>query len=355
MSQIETISFPTDLQGFSEVIDVRSPDEFALDHVPGAINLPVLDNQQRHEVGLLYKSSPFEARRLGAALVAKNAATHLSNYLADKPAKYAPLVYCWRGGMRSHSLAHILKSIGWQAKLIEGGYQNFRRFIIRDLERITLNPDLQLYTLAGLTGVGKTRLLHALKTQGAQVLDLEGIANHKGSLLGANERAPQPAQKLFESSLWQQIRHFDTSKPVWTEAESNKIGQLHCPPPLWLKLNSSKVIDVTLSIKDRITILKQEYPHFSDDPQQLKNLLDRLRKLRGHKIVDAWQHLIDQNQWSKFVEAILTEHYDPSYRPSGHQDSNYQSAEFTLAIEDASNTSYELAAKKLMQTIPKAN
>ncbi|WP_018970792.1 tRNA 2-selenouridine(34) synthase MnmH [Rubritalea marina] len=349
MQQIEYVTLPCEFQKFSEIIDVRSQDEFALDHIPGAVNLPVLDNRERHEVGLLYKTSAFEARRLGAALVASNAAKHLASYLADKPADYAPLVYCWRGGMRSRSLTHILNSIGWQAKLVDGGYQSFRRFLIADLADKLLKPELQFLTLAGLTGVGKTRLLHALREQGAQVLDLEGLAKHKGSLLGGNQDCPQPTQKLFESRLWDTIRNFDPTQVIWTEAESNKIGQLHCPPPLWKKLNSSKVIEVTLDISNRITVLREEYPHFTPKDPDLKHLLDKLRRIRGNQLVDEWHAMIDAAQWYPFVESILVHHYDQSYRPAGSSGSNYAAPIDQIHVKDASSDAFQQAASSLIQ------
>ena len=155
MQQVETITLPHDFLEFSEIIDVRAPSEFAEDHLPGAINLPVLNDEERKIVGTLHKSNPFAARRLGAGMISSNAARHLAGHLAEKEKGYAPLVYCWRGGQRSNSLAYILRSIGWRARVLNGGYKAFRKFSSEDLERILSNPALALTVLGGPTGVAK--------------------------------------------------------------------------------------------------------------------------------------------------------------------------------------------------------
>ena len=350
MQQVETITLPHDLSEFTEIIDVRSPSEFADDHIPGAINLPVLNDDERKVVGTLYKSSPFEARRLGAGLISANAARHLAGHFAEKEKNYAPLVYCWRGGQRSNSLAHILRSIGWRARVLSGGYKAFRKFSVEDLKRILANPGLQLTVLAGPTGVAKTRLLKTLSTAPtqAQVLALEGLANHKGSILGLTPNTQQPSQKLFESRLWDTLRKFDPSHPIFTEAESNRIGALHCPPALWKKLGESRVVTIDLPIDQRAAFLLDDYPYFTQAPDHLKALLERLIKLRGHEQVDEWNTLIDNQQWHEFVESILKNHYDLAYRLAGDEKSNYQAASATIRLSDFSETSLARAAQQLL-------
>ena len=347
MKHVETITLPHDLSEFTEIIDVRSPSEFADDHLPGAINLPVLNDAQRVEIGTLHKSNPFAARRAGAAIIAANAARHLESHLAHQNKSYAPLVYCWRGGMRSNSLAHILRSVGWRARVLDGGYKAFRKFVTSDTTRILSHPDLTLTILAGQTGVAKTRLLHTLRRQGAQVLDLEALANHRGSVLGLAPDDHQPSQKRFETSLWHTLSQLDPTQAIFTEAESNRIGTLHCPPALWKKLGQGKVVNITLPLHQRAAFLLDDYPHFSENPQHLKSLLDKLIKIRGHALVNQWHQQIDSGDWHAFVESVLRDHYDLAYRRAGTDGSNYSAPSKTIALTDFSTKSLEIAATSL--------
>jgi tRNA 2-selenouridine synthase len=196
--------FPADPDRFSEVVDVRSPAEFAEDHIPGAINRPVLNDAERERVGTIYKQvNPFEARKLGAALVSRNIARHIDEHFVGKGKDYRPLVYCWRGGQRSGSLALVLNQIGFRVSVLHGGYKTYRGEVMDGLRDLPKRFDFRI--LAGATGSGKTRVLRALAEAGGQVLDLEAIACHRGSLLGSEPDAPQPAQRWFESQLHQQL------------------------------------------------------------------------------------------------------------------------------------------------------
>ena len=349
MKHVETITLPHDFGEFTEIIDVRSPSEFAEDHLPGAINLPVLNDVERAEVGTIYKESPFEARRLGAAIISTNASRHLREHLANKDKTYAPLVYCWRGGMRSNSLAQILRSVGWRARLLDGGYKAFRSFVSLDTERILSNPDFQLSILAGQTGVAKTRLLQTLRDKGAQIIDLEGIANHRGSVLGLEPNSKQPSQKHFETCLWHTLSQIDSSQSIFTEAESNRIGSLHCPPSLWKKLGAGQVFNIELPLSQRASFLLDDYPHFTKDSKHLKKLLNRLVKLRGKEQVAKWHNLIDDQQWTSFVESILRDHYDLVYRRAGDDKSNYSSPQKTITMEDFTSQSLEQASEALIR------
>ena len=170
--------------GHDTVIDVRSPAEYAEDHVPGATNLPVLDNDERAEVGTIYvQESSFRARKIGAAMVFRNAANHIEHSLSAYEGGWRPLVYCWRGGQRSGSFTWMLSQIGWRAEVVQGGYQSYRRLVHAALYETSLPH--QLVLLDGLTGTAKTEILQAVERLGGQVLDLEGLARHRGSLLGA--------------------------------------------------------------------------------------------------------------------------------------------------------------------------
>lgn len=344
----EVINPPFDPEDFEEIIDVRSPSEFAEDHIPGAINLPVLNDEERHLVGQLNATSPYEARRLGATLITKNIHRHLDQVLADRPSSYAPLIYCWRGNLRSNSIAVILRAIGWRARVIHGGYKSWRKWLMADLNDTIGKGKPELIVFGGLTGCGKTRLLHAIREQGGQILDLEGIAHHRGSILGSEPDSPQPGQKKFESDLWSAFRAFDPSRPVFTEAESNRIGKLQCPPALWKRLGEGRVIQINLSLKERAKLLARDYDHFIGDPEKLKKTLDGLRRRRGHEQVDLWHQQIDQEQWSDFLESILVDHYDLAYRLPGSEDSVYQSPSETLTLPSSEAGEFVKAADDLL-------
>ncbi len=344
MQHLSTITFPFDLSDYSEIIDVRSPAEYQLDHIPGAINLPVLDDLQRVEVGALYKDNTFEARRLGASLISANVSKHIQEKMMEHGSDYTPLLYCWRGGMRSRSFTFILKSIGWDATVISGGYRAFRKHIVSDTETLFQDKELNLQVLSGLTGVGKTRLLKAIEAQGGQILDLEGLANHKGSLLGATPESPQPTQKKFETILWHTMQQLDFSKPIFTEAESNRIGSIHCPSSLWAALKRSAVINVKLSVAERIKVLREDYPHFQEQSSELKYLLSKLTPLRGKEQVEQWDALIDAQDWDNFTQSVLENHYDLCYRAPGDEDSNYQKPNSDITIPDSSEQGFITAA-----------
>ncbi|MFP6899138.1 MAG: tRNA 2-selenouridine(34) synthase MnmH [Roseibacillus sp.] len=348
LDHMESVSLPLDLSEFDDIIDVRTPLEFAEDHLPGALNLPVLNNEQRVEVGTLYKEATFEARRLGARYASESIARHLEGELARRDQHWNPLLYCWRGGKRSWAFATVLRSIGWRARVLEGGYKAWRCFVMDDLDRRLSAPGWNFRIIAGLTGTGKTRLLKALRECGAQVIDLEGIANHRGSLLGS--QGEQPSQKKFETRLHHVLCTLNPSRPVFAEAESNRIGSAYIPPALWREFAQASVIELTLPLPERVKLLLEDYDHFPRDPQTLSSLLDRLRKLRGHNQVDRWQELISTDAWPEFVSSVLEHHYDLCYRRPGSPDSNYQSPSRQLDLPDISAATFLQAARTLTDT-----
>ncbi len=300
---------------FDEVIDVRSPAEFAEDHVPRAANHPVLDDAERAEVGTLYKQvSPFDSRKRGAALVARNVARHLEQSFAQRDRGWRPLVYCWRGGERSGAMVHVLRKIGWQAAQLQGGYKAYRREVVAQLER--LPREYRYRVVCGETGSAKSRLLEALGAAGAQVLDLERMAAHRGSVLGSLPAAPQPSQKLFETRLWDALRRLDPGTAVFVEAESKKIGQLQVPDALLETMRAGECVRVEAPLAARVEFLIAEYGHFLADPAQLKAQLDCLIGLHGRETIGAWRALADHGKWEALVEALLVAHYDPAYRRS---------------------------------------
>ena len=300
---------------FDAVIDVRSPAEYAEDHVPGALSCPVLDDEERARVGTLYKQvSPFQARKLGAALVARNIARHLETAFAGMERGWRPLVYCWRGGKRSGAMAHVLREVGWQAKTLEGGYKAYRRHVVERLAE--LPRSLTFRVIHGATGSGKSRLLRALDAAGAQVLDLEALAAHRGSVLGEMPGQPQPSQKWFESQLLEGLAGFDPARPVYVEGESRKIGQLQVPEALIESMRAAECLLLEAATDTRVALLMDEYRHFFGDRAQLDAQLDCLAGLHGRAVVGEWKGLAARGAWDELVARLLVEHYDPAYRRS---------------------------------------
>ena len=301
-----------ELGRFDAVIDVRSESEYAEDHIPGAISCPVLTDAERAEVGTIDRQqSSFEAKRRGAAYVARNIALHLERSFADKPRSWKPLVYCWRGGNRSGSMTHILGRVGWQARQLEGGYRAFRRAVLAELDRLPARFTFRV--VCGTTGSGKSRLLQQLAAVGAQVLDLEALAHHRGSLLGSLPTLPQPSQKHFETRVWHLLRGFDPARPIFVESESRKIGDLRVPEQLLLTMRAAECIRLELPLEARVRLLRDEYVHFESDAQTLHEKLDCLVPLHGHERIERWKQLVDDGNWDALVECLLVEHYDPAY------------------------------------------
>ena len=318
------------LTRFDEIVDVRTPLEFAEDHVPGAINAPVLSNEERVIVGTMYKQvSPFEATRVGAAMVARNIAHHLETTFAGRPRNWRPLIYCWRGGKRSGSMTTWLNLIGWQARQLDGGYKAYRGSVLETLKR--LPGQFDYVALTGHTGSGKTRLLQALREAGAQVLDLEALACHRGSLLGALPDQPQPAQKAFDTALVSVLSRFDVHRPVFVEAESRRIGAITLPQTLLERFQGGPCVEVETTHADRITFLLQDYAHLFDNPDSFKHQLDRLIGLHSREQVKHWQQLIDAGSGgaaggagaaaarAELFGELIERHYDPAYQRSSRQ------------------------------------
>ncbi len=300
--------------GADTLIDVRSPSEFAEDHIPGAINLPVLSDDERAKVGTIYKrESSFTARKIGAALVAQNASAHLNGPLADKMGDWQPLVYCWRGGQRSGSFATILDQVGWRVQLLEGGYQSYRRLVVAALYDTPLPHRLTL--IEGGTGTAKTRLLHHLANEGAQVIDLEGLANHRGSLFGAMAGG-QPAQKMFESRLAAALDKLDPSRMTWVEAESSKVGARVIPTAVWHAMCAAPRVEIVAPTPARARFLSSAYRDLTENLDRLHHQIDQLRAFHAGKTILAWHALADNGAWEALAAELITAHYDPRYAKS---------------------------------------
>jgi tRNA 2-selenouridine synthase len=337
------------LADFDEVIDVRSEGEFAEDHVPGAVNCPVLDDAERARVGTIYKQrSSFEAKKIGAAIVSANIARHLNERFLDRPREWRPLVYCWRGGSRSGAFAHVLHQVGWRVGQLDGGYRAYRRAVVSDLERLPRR--VRLRVVCGLTGSGKSRLLAALRAAGAQVLDLEAFAAHRGSVLGELPDVPQPTQKMFESRVWAALRGFDRKRPVYVEAESRKIGALRVPEALIQAMWKAECVVLEAPDAARVELLKREYSHYFEQAEALARQLECLLPLHGHAIITRWKELAAARRWDKLIVELLVRHYDPAYTRSTGKHYGRLSEALKLALGSADDAAFAAAARRCLDS-----
>lgn len=335
------------LDQFDCIIDVRSPSEYAQDHLPGAINCPVLTDEQRVMVGTLDRQvNPFEARKTGAALVSQNIGLHLQQRFLDMPREWKPLVYCWRGGNRSGAFAHVLARIGWPVTQLEGGYQAYRRSVIASLDEIAAHFTFR--AVCGTTGSGKSRLLQVLARAGAQVLDLEQLANHRGSVLGGLPTAPQPSQKMFESRLWDSLRRLSPQQLVYVESESKKIGDVRVPDKLMARIRESDCVRVDTRTADRVALLIEDYPHLVNDTGLLATQLGHLVPLHGHEKINRWTQLARDGHTAAMVEALLVEHYDPAYLRSIDRNYIRYGDARALALNGIADADFSAAAMALI-------
>lgn len=337
-----------DLKRFDTIIDVRSPSEYAEDHVPGAISCPVLDDVERAHIGTLHKqSSAFDAKKAGGALVARNIANHLEALFSGKPKNWKPLVYCWRGGMRSGAMTHVLRSVGWDAKQLVGGYKAWRAQVLADLTE--LPGRFEFVVICGRTGSGKSRFLESLAAAGHQVLDLELLGAHKGSILGDLPHTPQPAQKHYDSLIWAALAGFDPARPVFVEAESKRVGKLAVPAALMDRMRASVCVELDMPEAARVGILKKDYAHLIENPPLLFDKLEGLVGLHSRDTVEQWKGLASAGDWDAFVQRMLKEHYDPAYHRSMFK--NYGQARAAAALHAAghSHTDFERLVREFSE------
>jgi len=300
---------------YDMVVDVRSPCEFSNDHIPEAVNLPVLSDSERSEVGRIYKQqSSFNARRKGAALVARNIAHHLEKKLEKMGPGFTPLVYCWRGGQRSAAFAQICSEVGWQSFILKGGYKSYRQAVLLGFKQIS--SSVRFIVIAGRTGSGKTNILDELKLQGAQILDLEKLAVHRGSLLGKIKDREQPSQRMFESNLYSELLKFNFLEPIYVESESSRIGNIQIPVDVWKQVVSAPMISITMQVSERAKHLLSQYRHLMSDPSALEKLVSGMIHRHGHARTTIWRELIKAKDWQNLAEDLLNTHYDPAYDKS---------------------------------------
>ncbi len=341
--ELENLSILLDLP-YDQVIDVRSPAEYVLDHIPGAINLPVLDDNERAEVGKIYvQDSPFRARKMGAALVARNAARHIETFLAGKDGSYKPLIYCWRGGQRSGSFATILAQIGWRVEILKGGYQIYRHHVVHTLYGAPFPAPL--IVLCGNTGTAKTELLIRLKQRGIQIIDLEDLANHRGSVFGGQPDG-QPSQKAFESALAFEIIGLNPTRPVVVEAESSRIGNLNLVPSLWQAMQTAPRLTLKAPLKERARYLTATYSNIASDREMLKQTINRLKTMHASDRINDWLKLADEGSFEPLAASLMAHHYDPRYEKMNarHDDG----ATDCLTLESLSPSGLDRAAEQIV-------
>ena len=338
------------LAQFDSIIDVRSPAEYAQDHIPGAINCPVLNNEERIEVGTMYKQvGSFEAKRLGAGLISMNIGKHLNTLFHHQTKTWRPLIYCWRGGNRSGALAHIFSKIGWPVAQLEGGYKAYRQHVNLSLPELATTAKWEV--LCGSTGSGKSRLLRTLVSIGEQVLDLEQLAQHRGSVLGDIPAEKQPSQKMFESRIWSLLKSADKQRTIYVEAESKKVGNLRVPDAIMNSMRESTCISMEMPISTRVALLMQDYAHFVLHPDQLNQQLEFLSHLHGKEKINSWKTQALNGEMAKVVQSLLEEHYDPAYNKSiARNFSQFISAkqiyQTNITAEDFESSAQQLLAKK---------
>ena len=350
MSKIEPLAnIDADtLARFDAIIDVRSPAEFAEDHIPGAVNLPVLSNEERHIVGTQYKQvSTFTARRMGAAHISRNVAGHLEEYFADKAPASQFLIYCWRGGMRSGSMATIISQVGWRTHVLSGGYKNWRRKVVNELRNS--QAPLNIILLDGQTGSAKTEVLTRAEKLGIQILDLEGLAAHRGSVFGAMQDTAQPSQKRFESLLWDRLSHLDVNKPILVEAESNHIGAREIPSRIWASMLTAQHIVIEAPAKSRATFLVETYKDIISDRAALQTSINRLSQYHSSQTIEAWHEMVMAEGFVSLAHELMVEHYDPLYGRSGARRSHPPLN--SIELQGMAETDLDAAAQKVKTII----
>ena len=348
LSFISATEVLTRLHEFDTLIDARTEAEFDEDRLPGAVNWPTLTDEERIVVGSMYKQiNQFEAKKRGAAMAARNIAGHIEREVIAKPKDWKPLAYCWRGGKRSGSLSLVLDQIGFRATLIEGGYKAFRAAVVADIP--VQVGRLHFRVVCGTTGSGKTRLLHALSAQGAQVLDLEGLANHRSSVLGAIPGSPQPSQKRFDTLVWSALRGFDASRPVYVESESKKVGNVAIPAALVGQMRESPCINLGLPLDERIELLMEDYNFFVKDSAFFCLRLEALTEARGKVIVDGWKAQVMNGEVRAVVAELLSLHYDPVYLQSIQRNFVHYANAVVAHAPDRSEFTLSRVAQALLQ------
>lgn len=330
---------------FDTIIDVRSPLEFIEDHIVGAINCPVLSDLERQKVGTIYKKeSSFKAKIIGSSLTAKNIAFHIENKFMEKKGSWQPLIYCWRGGQRSKAFSIVLSEVGWRTNQLKGGYKEYRNQVINFLDNI--GPKLKITLISGKTGSAKTKILKSIENEGGQILDLEGLANHKGSLLGKIPDLIQPSQKFFESLIFNKIQNLNLKDKIYIEAESSKIGNIHIPKSIWKKMIKSPRIEISANVELRAKFLVSDYDYMCNNPTLINPIIKGLKNRLSKELFDEWTNLIDRKKWFDLTKSFLENHYDPSY--SSNTIKNDRKVIKKITATSLNNSDIKDIAKKIL-------
>jgi tRNA 2-selenouridine synthase len=287
------------------IADVRTPAEFAHGHIPGAINLPLFSNEERIRVGTTYKQQGREAAiLLGFDLTGAKWSGFIRQADEMAPAKKIAL-HCWRGGMRSAAMAWALDLYGFEVCTVRGGYKNFRHWALRQCQR-----PYPLSVIGGMTGSGKTRILARLREAGEQTIDLEDLAQHRGSAYGSLNRLIQPTQEQFENNLAIQLAKMDPQRPIWIEDESQNIGKCLLPKPLWNQLRNAPLFDLQVPLEDRIAALLEEYGGLDKDflVESTERICKRLGPEQTRNAISA----IREDRMADFIRQVLV-YYDKTY------------------------------------------
>ena len=305
----KTVYKNTSQQEYNIIIDVRTPLEFKEDHIPNSINYPVLTNKQRHEIGIEYKENSFLAKKVGASIISSNISKIINKIKFDKKQKI--LIYCWRGGLRSLSLYLVLKQIGYDVTLLDGGYKNYRRFVVKFFE--TSCEKYKFNQIMGVTGVGKTLFIKEL-SKNYQVIDFEGLANHKGSILGNIPNKNQPSQKYFETLIYEKLNSFNSKKNIWVEAESIKVGKLSIPSKIWKNMPLGKNVKVISSLEERVRFILKDYKYFTNTPTLMNEALKVLKKIIPKEEFLMIEENLKKKEYFQFVKSLIEYHYDRAYK-----------------------------------------
>ncbi len=318
-------------------IDVRSEDEYQQDHIPGAINLPILNNEERQETGTLYKQvSPQAAREYALQAVGPKLSS-MVNQIESLTKNGSLIVYCWRGGQRSQAVATVLDLMRIPTKRLRGGYKSYRNLVNLNWQQPFPFPVVVLH---GLTGVGKTRILKELQALEQQVIDLEGLAGNRGSAFGNIGLAPQPTQKTFESRIWYEMQQFTPDRPVIVECESKRVGRLLVPDNLFAAMRGGRHLLAYDSVPNRIEKIIEDYDPASQK-EEITGAICRLKERLGKEMVASLIDFVQSGQYKPVVEALLVQYYDPLYTYPEGPSADF---EYSVCAADCKQAANNIAA-----------
>jgi tRNA 2-selenouridine synthase len=290
---------------FTPIIDVRSPKEYENGHIPGAINIPLFEDDERSIVGILYKNQGRkEAIRKGLEIVGPKMSSMVDQALTIAKDGEV-LVHCWRGGMRSSSVAWLFEASDFRVSILQGGYKNYRHYI-----RENMLDNRKLLVLGGLTGTGKTNIIRALRKAGEPAIDLEGLANHRGSAFGSVGLYSQPSTEHFENLLYEQMQKMPQHSFVWIEDESRRIGEIFIPEYFHQELRKARVIFVQVDDGERMSVLLDEYAR--QPPEELVLAIEKLRKRFGGLMTQQALDSVNHGNYERVIELLLP-YYDKLY------------------------------------------